>query len=648
MPKYNPNSIWGSKEKQYIYDPKEYFDKPKAQPRPERSAEPSNPSNPRPESPRSEGSPTPSRVTRFQEPKEPFHIKNPWLWWFGAGVVIILGSLVYIFLILPSSLAPSIGLQFSKPDQVLVGDPFTLTISYLNTSSNILKNAALSVQLPTGVSFVGQAEDQRVMEQNLGDLGPNSLNKQDFTLIVTGNPASIEHVTAAVTYGNNSKTQYESDGSVDIRVGDSAAILTFTAPTNIFSGQDFDTVVNYRNNTSKNITNAILQLQYPPNFTFTKSTVAPTIAGGSTWNLGTLPAGASGSFTVTGQIIGPEQSRYSINGTITADVSGQTYAINTQAVTFVISSSPLSVAISLNNQDGYLSKLSDGLNYTLTYTNNSDVTFQGISIKATLTGAMFDFTSLQSAGYFDSRSNTITWYAANTPALSSLAPRESGSVTFQIQTKSAFPIRLLSDKNYSLKVNAQISSPTVPSNTAGNGTISVAAIENKIGGKIVLASKGYWHDPSVGFTDTGPYPPKVNQTTQYSVHWRITNYSTDAQNVTVSAYLQSGTTYTGQVKSNVSSTPVYDASTGLITWTIPFIAATQGVISAPAEVIFQVSNTPAVNQVGTAVTLVGPVTLQATDAFTGAALAANAASLTTDLPDDTNIGLSAVSRRVVP
>lgn len=637
MPKYNPNSIWGSKEKQYIYDPKEYFNKPKAQPQQEKQAPPSGPSDQRP-----------SQSSEPKAPREPFHVENPWLWWFGAGVIIILGSLIYIFLILPASLTPSIGLQFSKPDQVLVGDPFTLTVSYLNTSSNILKNAALSVQLPTGVSFVGQTQDQRVMEQNLGDLGPNSLNKQDFTLIVTGNPASIEHVTAAVTYGNNSRTQYESDGSVDIRVGDPAAMLTFTAPTNIFSGQDFDTVVNYRNNTSKNIINATLQLQYPQNFKFTKSTVAPTVAGGSSWNLGTLQAGASGSFTVTGQIIGPEQARYSINGTIRADVSGRSYAVNTQAATFVISSSPLSVAISLNDQPDYIAKLSDGLNYTLTYTNNSDVTFQGISIKAALTGAMFDFASLHSDGSFDSRSNTIAWYGANTPALSSLAPRESGSVTFQIGIKSAFPIRLLSDKNYSLKVNAQISSPTVPSNTAGNGTISVAAIENKIGGEIVLASKGYLHDPNAGFTNTGPYPPKVNQTTQYSVHWRITNYSTDAQNVTVSAYLQSGTTYTGQVKSNVSSTPVYNASTGLITWTIPLIAATQGVISTPAEVIFQVSNTPAINQVGTAVTLLGPVTLQATDAFTGAALTANAISLNTDLPDDSNIVLPPASRRVVP
>ena len=45
---------------------------------------------------------------------------------------------------------------------------------------------------------------------------------------------------------------------------------------------------------------------------------------------------------------------------------------------------------------------------------------------------------------------------------------------------------------------------------------------------------------------------------------------------------------------------------GEITWTIPYIPATTGVISPPAQTVFQITNTPAVNQVGQTITLLGP------------------------------------------
>ena len=64
-----------------------------------------------------------------------------------------------------------------------------------------------------------------------------------------------------------------------------------------------------------------------------------------------------------------------------------------------------------------MAKLGDSLNYTLTYTNNSNVTFKSVNVSATLAGAMYDFSSLQTDGSFNSKTDTIAWSAANTPAL---------------------------------------------------------------------------------------------------------------------------------------------------------------------------------------------------------------------------------------
>ena len=70
---------------------------------------------------------------------------------------------------------------------------------------------------------------------------------------------------------------------------------------------------------------------------------------------------------------------------------------------------------------------------------------------------MFDLSRLQTDGSFDSRSNTITWNAASVPGLASLAPGGSGSLNFTLDTKASFPVRLVSDKNFLLKVLAKSS-----------------------------------------------------------------------------------------------------------------------------------------------------------------------------------------------
>jgi Domain of unknown function DUF11 len=623
MPRYNPNSIWGSKKKEFHYEPKE--DTPPQK----RTALPS--------------------ASGFADEEE-----NPGGWKRGHLIrwaiiifiaVIVVGAIFLIFL--RPAAGPNVGIEFTKPDQVLVGDQFVLMVSPANYSQSILKNATLSVSLPDNVSFVGQSSGQRVMQQTVGDLGPGSVTPQQVNLIVTGDPNSVKHVEVKLTYGTDASpnAQFETDSGVDLVVGGPAISLTVNAPQTVFSGQDFTITVTYTNNTSHSFNGVALALQYPPAFTFTGSSMAPASAGNNSWNIGTIAPAGTGSIMITGNITGPESGTYTLDGTLRGSVEGNTYSLSEGSASLVLGASPLSLSVTLNGTPDYVSQPNDNLTYVITYTNNSSASFQNLVIKATLTGALFDFSSVTTNGSFSSRTDTVTWNAANAPALLNLAPSQSGSVTLNVRTISSYPIRLVSDKNYTLALNVQVSSPTVPPGIAASSTVSAVGVENKIGGAITLASEGFWRDAASGILNSGPYPPKVDQATEYTIHWIITNYATDATNVTVSSSLQSGTTCTGEIKSNVSTAPVCNAANGSVTWTIPFIPATTGITGPPAEAIIQVENTPAVNQVGQAVTLMGPAALSATDAFTSSTLTASARAVTTDLPNDTTIPFGA-NRRV--
>lgn len=559
-------------------------------------------------------------------------------------MLAVAGASAYFYF---SSLeGPNISLEFSKPARVLLGETFTLAVSFSNHSDRILRNARISLLLPEGVSFVGQSRGQRVAEQAVGDLGPGSINQESFDLIVTDGSNSLKRIQARLGYsaGGKSSAQYESSAEIDLLIGEPAVNLTLSAPQNIFNDQDFEIKIDYANNTSRDFKNLRLKVDYPPIFQFERSTMQPEGISNNLWDLGTLAAGSGGTISITGSVIGAERSFFSFKGSLLADFLGSTYTINTQTASVAISSVPLSLELELNNSTDYVARLGDALNYVLRYRNNSDVVMQNATIRARLIGELFDFQTLKTEASFNSLSNTATWFAANTPQLTNIAPGQSGSVKLDVRLKDFFPIRLISDKNFTLRLEAQIESPTVPPNTTAKRTISIASMENKVAGKLEIVAEAYWRDAASGILNSGPYPPIVNQPTQYTIHWRVRNYATDVTNIVISGFLQSGSRFTGNVKSNIESVPSYNPNSGLVTWRVNSLPATKGVISRPAEAIFQIETIPALNQIGQNIPLLSETKVEGVDSFVGLTFRDTAPALDTSLPHDKTITVS--DRRV--
>ncbi|OGY99391.1 MAG: hypothetical protein A2945_00860 [Candidatus Liptonbacteria bacterium RIFCSPLOWO2_01_FULL_52_25] len=543
---------------------------------------------------------------------------------------------------------PSVGIQFAPLEtQTLVGDPFTLKVSFSNYSDSVLKDAKISLLVPDGVSFVGQAEGQRVREGTLGDVGPGSVNQHSFNVIITGGANSVKRMTAKASYrSGQSPTMFETSVEMDLVVGQSAVSLNLTAPQSILNGAEFEIKAAYTNNTGREFKNLRLAIDYPPAFKFKRSSMQAEGAGNNSWFLGDVPASGNGTITMTGSIVGPESSFFGFNGALTFGLFGTTYTLSQQAVSLSILPAPLSVSVGLYNGQDRVVRLGEELVYVISYKNNSDVVMQNMTVKANLSGELYDFKGLDAKTPFNSLTNTITWFAGNTPQLLNLGPGQMESIQFSIGAKDAFPIRLVSDKNFTLNIAAEISSPTVPENTSADRTVSVANGSNKVMGRTDIVAEAFWRDAKAGILNMGPYPPKVNQPTQYTIHWKVVNYATDVSDIQVAAYLQAGVRFTGTVKSNIGTSPIYDQNSGLITWNIPSLPATKGVISAPAEAIFQVEATPSSNQVGRDMPLLSETKLEAKDMFTELQLESTAPAVDTRIPSDTTVNVQ--SRTVQP
>ena len=553
-------------------------------------------------------------------------------------VMILLGGGVIAYFAYQASVSKGLDIQITGPEKVSIGIPFDVKMSVANSSENQLQQVRFNVNLPEGLAFLGSPVAKNVDYRDLGSLQAGEVSHQTFRLIALNGQNTYKKITAEGNYlAGSLSSRFQQGAEFQLAIGDYAITLDIATPQKVFSGESFDTQITYRNISTSDFENLKLTLEYPPTFTSSKFTLRPDIAN-NTWLLGGLRKGSENKFTVTGNIIGPDDATFDIKATLNAIFLGQEYPININTATLGIAASPLSIRIGLNNEPNYIAKAGDQLRYTLTYTNATDIGLRDVVIKAQLVGEMFDFVQLTSNGSFNSSNNTITWNASQIPALGTLAPGESGDITFGLKAKSAYPIRRLSDKNFLLKVRASIESPTVPNFVQANKTFSVSNLETKVAGQMNLATRVYFRDAASGIINDGPFPPRVNQPTEYTVHWRITNYSTDAREVTVKAFLGGNVRFTGVAKvSSGSAVPVYNDRTQEMTWTIPKIPATVGVISSPLEATFQISATPSSSDIGRFITLIQESSAKAIDDFTGLELTASSQSVTTQLPDDPTV-----------
>ncbi len=525
-----------------------------------------------------------------------------------------------------------IAFTLNAPQNVLSGVPFDIEAGAKNNFNNSLNDVKISLVLPDGAFFTGENQGKRYYDKNFGNLGKDANFQERISVVIIpgGQTLKFDVKISYYTPALGSKARFEQTRTVEVSADEPALKLDISAPQKILNNEDFEVEILYQNISNIQFENTELKLDYPSFFTFKSATVAPS-SRNNIWKLGSLLAkGVEGNFTIKGKVVNPNDSlsNFEIIGELTAEISGQKYSINKKSAQLNIASSPLILNVSLNNNPNYIASLRDILRYRINYRNSSDIGLNDIVITAKLTGEMFDFKTLVSNSFFDSKSNTITWNVANTPNLRVINPGGEGYVEFQIQAKEYYPIKRQSDKNFTLNVAAEISSPTVPYYVSSDKTISFANLKNNVSGAVTITAKALFYDPSSGINNKGQLPQKVNQPTDFTIHWTLTNYSTDVSNVKISAFLQSGVRWTGQVKSSINSVPSYDERTQEVIWNIDKVLATQGVILSPIEAIFQVEATPNVTQAGQNMPLLGQIMIQAKDDFNNIILNNSASPLT--------------------
>ena len=524
----------------------------------------------------------------------------------------------------------------TMPQTVVRGSPFDIQVEVVNNTGAPLQGSTVNLNLPDGlVNYSGL--NSNIASDDIGTIGTGSLNKQTFSVLPVAQSGSVETVTANLSYVAGDGTQFNAKETGQTTVQGDALTLTATPPAQILAGSSFSLPVTYVNNSSFDYPAMTLSANYPQGFNFDSSSVTPQSLN-NYWQLGELPPHASGTLTIIGHLAAGNDSAAALPLTLSANFGGTDFPVAETSVPLSPSPAPVALTVTVNGANAYVARIGDTLNYAIQYQNLSGVALSNAVIKATLLGSLVNFGAVSTDGRFNAAAQTVTWDSGNIPGLALIPPGGSGTVNIQAKLKDALSLASLNEKDYSIQLSVVMTSPTVPPYLSSSRTTAQTIVTTKVSGLAAVSAGGFYRDAQSGIVNAGQLPPKVGQTTDYTVHWDVTSFSTDLSNVTVSAPLPPGVAWTGQVKSNISSLPTYDASSSEIVWNISSVPAGRGVLSAPVEAIFQLAATPTSSQVGGFEPLLGATALSATDDFTGLTLQSQAAPITTALPQDPTVG----------
>ncbi len=536
--------------------------------------------------------------------------------------------------------ANNIDIKISGPVSIPGGSPVSFDIVATNNNNIDLQLVDMTVNFPAGTTNpTDSTQSLQTYQKLLGDMRAGASAKETVQAIIFGEENTQKQIMVTLAYSiKGSSAVFTKTQSYDVLINSSPITVSVSSFKQITSGQQFDISVNLKSNSQETLKNIILKSEYPFGYTFVSSNLPPQ-NDKSTWKIGDIPPGAERTIVIHGKLQGEDSDtrvfRFSVGSGSQAGATkiATQYTALSEEVT--IEKPFISLAVSVDGDQpasgDHVGQFGQSEHVVITWFNNLSTAVSNVNIVAKLSGTAYDKgTVTPDFGYFRSATDEITWNQQTNRELASVPAGGSGTVSFTVTPRdlgtSDHPIV---NPNILLSVSIGGDRPQ-ESNVSGN--LSAAASRNiRISSNVALTGRVI---RSTGpFSNTGPIPPRAEQTTTYTIVWTVDNTSSSVTNAQVVATLPPYVKWLGNIAPSTEDIS-YDANSGAVTWNIGNVSTYTLGSARRREADFQVSIEPNVNQVGQSPTLVNQAKLTATDSYTNAPLESDQDALTTRFSTD--------------
>jgi uncharacterized repeat protein (TIGR01451 family) len=499
------------------------------------------------------------------------------------------------------------------PDAVDFGKNLEYTVKYKNNGDTKLEGAKLVFEYPED-SVVPEGKQIR-QEIEAGDIYSGQEKSVKFSGKLIGREGEVKIAKASLSYKpKNLNATYKSETTFATLINFLPLSLELDLPSRIDPGKSFDFDLNYFSNIDYELSDLRISLEYPADFQFKSS--KPASLETTEWDIDHLSKAEGGRIQISGQINGSVGNQEAFGAKIGIWKDGEFMLLKEISKSIAIEMPSLSIRQEINGKQDHIASPGERLHYEIFFRNEGSEAITNLSLTDSLSGEMFDFSSLQVPYGASMGNNSVIWDWKNFTGLQYIAPRQENKVEFWINLKQ---------------------NPSTP--TLGNSIITNnvylnqvnAQFVTKINSKLELSQMGFYQDEIFG--NSGPIPPKVGQATTYTVNWQVKNYWNAAENVKVEAILPSYIQLTGNIFP-ADSRITFDSQSREIVWEIGNMVAGQGINSPPPNISFQIALTPEDYMAGQIPELLKNTVITGRDSWTGGIIRMALEDITADLPND--------------
>jgi len=510
-------------------------------------------------------------------------------------------------------------LEILGPEEAQAFEEIEYLVKYKNNGNITLEEPEMIFQFPEN-SLPSNGETLTVVK-DLEDIYPGEEKTISFKVRLVGKENETSKSEATLRYRpKNLKAFYESKTTFTTKIKSTPLTFEFDLPSKAESGREIQFSLNYFSNADWPLSNLRVKIEYPSGFEFIAS--QPQALEKTEWDLPILNKAEGGRIEIRGKLTGEIKEQKIFRATLGIWKDGEFILLKETVRGVETLKSSLSIFQQINGFSQYIANPGDSLHYEIFFRNIGEEPFQDLFLAVTLESRAFDYETIKTEfGQFNKGDNSMVWDWRQIPKLRFLGQGDEGKVEFWINLKKDWEQSSIQDKNFTLKNKIILSQVK-------------EEFETKINSRLEISQKGFFQDEIFG--NSGPLPPKVGESTTYTVIWQAKNYYNDVKNVKIKATLSPGVKLTGRI-SPENSRLTFDSQSKEIIWELGDLEAGTGKITPAPNVAFQISFTPDFSQRGLMPLLVSQAKIIGEDYWTGGNLEVTSPAIDTALPDDPTI-----------
>ncbi len=515
-------------------------------------------------------------------------------------------------------------LEILGPSEADLTEEVEYLVKYKNNGDVRLDEPKLIFEYPAySVLEEGKSLRQVIGSEELGEaIYPGEEKTFRFKTRLLGKEGEAKEAKVWLSYWpKNLNAQYESVTTFTTIIKKVSLSFSFDIPSKIEPEKKLELRLNYFSNIDFPLSDLRIKIDYPSGFEFEDAN--PKALEEKEWEIGLLNKAEGGRIEISGFIQGELNEEKIFRAELGTWQEGEFVLLKEIFKGVEIVKPDLYIIQQINGSPSYIANAGDILHYEIFFKNLGQESLRNLHLLVQLEGELFDLETIKAPnGEFNEGDNSILFDYRKNPDLMFLDAQKEGKVDFWVETKEDWQISdVEKDENLVLKNKIILSQAR-------------EEYETKVNSKLEIIQKGYFQDEVFG--NSGPLPPKVGETTTYTIIWQVKNHYNQVKNTKVKAVLPQGVGLTGKIfPEDQSQKFTFDFQSREIVWDTGDLEPGTGILSPASNIAFQISLNP--SQKGKPALLIKEARILGEDQWTEQILEVTAPEIDTTLPDDETV-----------